>query len=177
MYSDVGDPCAPVVTMFQKLDKLGEFLNSVLTFLAILLLGWMVLITSANIILRAFWKPIGGTVELMAYSSALVAAFALGFSQREKANIAVDLLFEKYPVWLRRVLTCINCLFVGAFFCLVGWQLARYAATLHNAGEVSETLGIIYYPFTYGVALGCFMLAFIMLLDMLKTMLNIEGDR
>jgi TRAP-type C4-dicarboxylate transport system permease small subunit len=162
--------------MLEKLDKLGAFLNGVLTFLAILLLGWMVLITSANIILRVFWKPIGGTVEMMAYSSALVAAFALGYTQKEKANISVDLLFEKYPVWLRRFFSCVNCLFVGTFFCLVGWQLTRYATTLRTAGEVSETLGIIYYPFTYGVALGCFVLAFIVLLEMLKAVMNAKEN-
>jgi TRAP-type C4-dicarboxylate transport system permease small subunit len=140
------------------------------------MLGWMVLVTSANIILRAFWKPLGGTVEMMAYSSALVAAFALGYTQREKANISVDLFFEKYPMWLRRIFMSINCLLVGAFFCLVGWRLTKYAATLRSAGEVSETLGIAYYPFTYGVALGCFVLAFIMLLDMLRAVLNTEED-
>jgi TRAP-type C4-dicarboxylate transport system permease small subunit len=160
--------------MVRKLEKLSDFLNGVLTFLAILLLGWMVLSTSANIILRAVWRPLGGTVEVMAYSSALVAAFALGYAQRERANISVDLLLEKYPIWLRKIFMCINSILVGAFFCLVGWQLTRYAATLRVAGEVSETLGIVYYPFTYGVALGCFVLAFVMLVDLLKILTNAE---
>jgi hypothetical protein len=33
---------------------------------------------------------------------------------------------------------------------------------------VTETLLIIYYPFTYGVALGCFLLSLVMLVEFLK---------
>ena len=38
-------------------------------------------------------------------------------------------------------------------------------------GEVTETLRIIYYPFTYAVALGCFVLALVMLTDLLKSLI------
>jgi TRAP-type C4-dicarboxylate transport system permease small subunit len=154
--------------MIQALDKLSEILNRTLTWLASVLLGAMVLITSANIILRVFGKPVGGTVEIMAYTSALVTAFALGYTQIEKSNIPVDFLFQKFPNWLRMVFTCVNCSLVGAFFCVVGWQVAKYAGTLKQTGEISETLGIIYYPFTYGVAFGCFVLALVIIVDLLK---------
>ncbi len=154
--------------MIQALDRVSEILNRTLTWLASVLLGVMVFMTCANIILRVFGKPVGGTVEIMAYSSALVTAFALGYAQREKANIPVDFLFQRYPAWLRKVLTCVNCSLVGVFFCLVGWQIAKYAATLRTTGEITETLGIVYYPFTYGVSLGCFVLALVLAIDMLK---------
>lgn len=154
--------------MIETLDRLIGILNRALTLLASVLLGVMVLMTCANIILRVFGKPVGGTVEIMAYSSALVTAFALGYAQRERANIPVDFLFQKFPVWLRKVLTCMNCILVGLFFCLIGWQITKYAANLRETGEISETLGIVYYPFTYGVSLGCFVLAAVLLIDMLK---------
>jgi len=38
--------------------------------------------------------------------------------------------------------------------------------TLRTSGEVTETLRIIYYPFTYGVALGCFLLSLVLLVEL-----------
>lgn len=162
--------------MINKLEKLSAFLSNALIFIAGLLLGWMVLVTSANIILREIWKPLSGAVEIMCYSSALVAAFALGYTQREKANISVDLLFEKYPLWLKKTLNCINFALIAALFLAIGWRLCLYAATLRSAEEVSETLGIIYYPFTYGVAVGCFVLVLTTLVDALKVMTREEEN-
>lgn len=161
--------------MIETLDRLSALLNRGLVWLASALLGVMVFITCANIILRIFGKPIGGTVEIMAYTSALVTASALGFAQREKANIPVDFLFQRFPAWLRRAFSCMNYGIIGLFFCLIGWQIAKYGAILRETGEVSETLGIIYYPFTYGVSFGCFVLAAVLAIDMLKAIAGREG--
>jgi len=46
--------------------------------------------------------------------------------------------------------------------------MAVKADILMQAGEVTETLRIIYYPFTYAVALGCLILALTFLTDLLK---------
>jgi hypothetical protein len=54
------------------------------------------------------------------------------------------------------------------FFTVLGWQITRLATTIWKTGEVTETLRIIYYPFTYGVAFGCFLLALVLLVDFLK---------
>jgi hypothetical protein len=43
---------------------------------------------------------------------------------------------------------------------------------LRETGEVTETLQIIYYPFTYAVALGCLIMAFTFLVDFLKSIIG-----
>ena len=58
------------------------------------------------------------------------------------------------------------------FFAVLGWQISRLATTIWKTGEVTETLRIVYYPFTYGVALGCFLLALVLLVDFLKLFFN-----
>jgi hypothetical protein len=64
------------------------------------------------------------------------------------------------------------------FFAVVAWQIAKYAATLRKTGEVTETLQVIYYPFTYGVALGCAVLSLVFLTDFLRCVLRkSEGER
>lgn len=60
------------------------------------------------------------------------------------------------------------------FFSMAAWQIAKWASTLRKSGEVTETLQIVYYPFTYGVALGCVVLALVFLVDLMKAIVGEE---
>jgi hypothetical protein len=62
------------------------------------------------------------------------------------------------------------------FFAIVSWQIAKYATTLVKTGEITETLRIVYYPFTYGVALGCAVLSLVFLSDLLGSLFRKAGD-
>jgi TRAP-type C4-dicarboxylate transport system permease small subunit len=115
-----------------------------------------------------FWVPVSGTYELMGFSGALLTAFALAYTQIKKGHIAVDVLVNVFPSKVQWVLAAINNGMCFIFFMLAGWQLAIKANTLRTTGEVTETLRIIYYPFTYAVALGCAVLALILLRDLLR---------
>jgi TRAP-type C4-dicarboxylate transport system permease small subunit len=140
------------------------------------LLG-MVLLTCANILFRIFWVPIRGTFELMGFAGAVVTAFALGYTQMKKGHISVDVVVEKFPPLLKRILVFINNIVCCAFFILAAWQVAVKANTLKLTGEVTETLRIIYYPFTYAVAFGCLILALVMLTDIIRQLLPAEGGK
>lgn len=104
----------------------------------------------------------------MGYFGALVTAFALGYTQMKKAHIAVDVLVTLFPPKTQLILQGINCLICTIFFSVAGWQIGKLAKTLWQTGEITETLRIIYYPFTYGVALGCCLLALVLLVEFLK---------
>jgi hypothetical protein len=43
-------------------------------------------------------------------------------------------------------------------------------------GEVSETLRVIFYPFTYAVAVGCAVLGLVFLVDLLRDLFIRKGD-
>ena len=156
------------------LDKISEFLNRVLAWIAGGFLAGIVILTCANILLRIVWKPIMGTVELVGYSGALVTGFALGYTHIKGGHIAVDLLVQRFSKRTRRILDALNGAVCTIFFALAAWQIAQYATTLWKTGEVTETLRIIYYPFTYGVAVGCALLAFVCLTNFLRSLLGKE---
>jgi TRAP-type C4-dicarboxylate transport system permease small subunit len=61
------------------------------------------------------------------------------------------------------------------FFALVAWQVFVYATTIWERGETSETLRIIYHPFIYAVAFCCALLAFVLLIDFLKSLTPQKG--
>jgi TRAP-type C4-dicarboxylate transport system permease small subunit len=128
----------------------------------------MILMTCANIFSRLVWVPIKGTFELMGFFGAVATASALGYTQMKKVHISVDILVNRFSKRTQTILNGINYFICMIFFCIAGWQIARWAATIRETGEVTETLRIIYYPFTYGVALGCFLIALVLLVDLLK---------
>ena len=158
------------------LKTFTDSLNKGLVWVAGAILMVMVFLTFANIVLRLLWLPISGTVELMGYFGAIVTAFALGYTQLRKGHISVDILVLGFSQKTQRNLAWINDLICMAFFAAVAWQLTRYAGTLWKTGEVSETLRFPYFPFTYGVALGCAVLSLVFLTDFLNLMVRNGGD-
>ena len=161
----------------ETLDRISELLNRVLTWIGGFFLTGMIVLTCANIIFRMVWIPIRGTFELMGYFGAIITAFALGYTQINRGHIAVDVIVLRFSEKTRRILHSINSLICTVFFALVTWQIAKYATTLWKTGEVTETLRIIYYPFTYGVALGCALLSLVFLTDSLKSVLEKREEK
>jgi TRAP-type C4-dicarboxylate transport system permease small subunit len=156
------------------LDRVSEFLNHVLAWVAGAFLAGIVVLTCANIFLRIIWKPVMGTVELIGYAGAIVTGFALGYTHIKGGHIAVDLLVQRFSKRTRKILGSLNSFICTIFFAMVSLQIAKYATTLLKTGEVTETLRIIYYPFTYGVALGCALLALVCLTNFLMSVLGKE---
>jgi TRAP-type C4-dicarboxylate transport system permease small subunit len=157
------------------LEKISRILNLVFIWIAGLCLAAMILMTCANIFLRVVWIPLKGTYELMGYFGALVTAFALGYTQMKKAHIAVDVLVTLFNPKAQLILQGINCLICTIFFSIAGWQIFQYATTLWKTGEVTETLLSAYYPFAYGVAGGCLLLALVMLIEFSKLLFKRQG--
>ncbi len=145
----------------KRLSTILQTINRLLILVAGVALAAMVLLTCANIFMRAVASPIRGTFELMGFFGALLASLALGYTQLHRGHIAVDILVQRFPARIRRILTSINSAVCALFFGVVAWQVADKAAVLRDTGEVTETLRIAYYPFTYGTALGCVFLALV----------------
>lgn len=159
------------------LYKLTLHINRVLILIAGVFLVAMVLLTCANIFLRIVWVPVRGTFELMGFFGAIVTSFALGYTQLNRGHIAVDVLFRRFPPRIIQILTALNNSICMVFFAFVSWQLAEKGHILLRTGEVTETLRIIYYPFTYGTALGCLFLTFVLWADLIRNLIPGKGNK
>ena len=162
-------------TDMELLDKISRILNGILIWIAGIFLLAMILLTCSNIFLRLVWTPVKGTFELMGFFGAIVTAFALGYTQIKRGHIGIDILVSQFSTKTQRILNSINYFICMVFFGIAGWQVAKWATILWKTGEVTETLRIIFYPFTYGVALGCLILTLVLFVDLLKVL--IEGTR
>ena len=153
------------------LDLISLYANRTLMFCGGIFLVGMVVLTCANIAGRMFGMPVRGTFELMGFFGAVTAAFALGYTQIKRGHIAVDVLMNRFSDRAKQALNFTNSLAGMLFFMVVAWQISQKAGILKNSGEVTETLGIIYYPFTFCVAMGCGALALVFLTDLIRTIL------
>ncbi|MFP3911376.1 MAG: TRAP transporter small permease [Desulfobacteraceae bacterium] len=158
------------------LERITRFLNQMFMLIAGVFLIAMIFLTCANVFLRLVWVPVSGTFELMGYFGAVLTALALGYTQIKRGHISVDIVVLGFSKRGQRVLNIINDVICMVFFAVVSWQIAKYAKTLWRSGEVTETLQIIYYPFTYGVALGCAVLSLVFVTDFLKQIKGHTGD-
>lgn len=150
------------------MSGISEGISRVLVFVGGLFLMAMIVLTCSNIFLRLVWAPVRGTFELMGFFGALVAAFALGYTQIKRGHIAVDVLVNTFKKRNIRLTVAINSVLCGLFMAVCAWQVWLKAGVLWRSGEVTETLRIIYYPFTYGVAVGCGVLTLVFLADLVK---------
>jgi len=158
------------------LDRINRYINLVLMGIGGLFLVAMVVLTCANVFLRLVWIPVAGTFELMGYFGAVLTAFAMGYTQLKKGYIAVDIVVKGFSKKKQNILNATNAIICSSFFVLVTWQISKYAANLNSTGEVTETLQIIYYPFTYAVAVGCGALALVYFIEFLKTVVSVKED-
>jgi TRAP-type C4-dicarboxylate transport system permease small subunit len=163
--------------MIQLLTTVSRYCNKILIAIGGLVLVGMIVLTCGNIFSRLVWIPIKGTFELMGFFGAVVTAFALGSTQVARGHIAVDVLVNRFSHFNRRITELINNVLCCLFFGVAAWQLVLKANTLRQYGEVTETLRIVYYPFVYAVALGCAVLALVMLVNGIQLLLFKKGGK
>jgi TRAP-type C4-dicarboxylate transport system permease small subunit len=154
------------------LDKLGTVLNKILMILGGVAVLALMLLATGNVVLRIFHMPFRGTYEIVGFLGAVVIAFALGYTQKRKDHIVVDILTEKFSKRTNRWLDTINYLVTMLFFGIVSWQVFIWGFKIWREGELSETLKVIFYPFVLCVGLGFAVLTLILLNDLLRTLFS-----
>ena len=158
------------------LERVTRLLNRLLVFCGGMFLMGMIFLTCANIACRAVWESIPGTFELMGYFGAVATAAALAFTQLNRGHIAVNVLINRFSRKTRRRLNAFNNTACALFFAIIAWQIGLKAHGFMQTGEVSETLRVIFYPFTYMVATGCGVIALVFVVDLLQALRSREGD-
>ncbi len=150
------------------LEMINGYLNKFLLVLGGIAVILLMSLATVNVTLRMFHMPYRGTYEIVSFLGAIVIAFALGYSQKRKDHIVVDILSERFPKQVNRILSIISYGITMVFFAVVSWQIFVFGTKIWKSGEVSETLKIIYYPFIFSVAVGFAVLSLTIIVDFLK---------
>lgn len=160
--------------MMKYLESINTFLNRLLLFLGGIAVILLMSLATANVVLRLLHIPYRGTYEIVSFLGAIVIAFALGYSQKRKDHIVVDILTERFSKRTNRILSIISCGITMVFFAVVSWQIFIFGMKIWKSGEVSETLKIAYHPFIFSVAAGFAVLSLTIVIDFLKAAIQKE---
>lgn len=152
------------------LETFNRWLNERLAWLGGLTLVLMMLLSVLNMVLRGARHPFAGTAEVVGWLSALTTAFALGYTQLYRGHVAIDVVVTRLPQRAQAVLDFLVSLASAVLFALAAWRTGVYAAHSLARGSLSETMQIIYYPFTYAVSFGLACLALALIVDGLKSL-------
>jgi TRAP-type C4-dicarboxylate transport system permease small subunit len=159
------------------LKRINEWLSDVFLWIGGIALVVMTGVSCLNMGLRAVGLPLAGIYDLVCYLGALVAALPLAYTQLKKGHIAVDIVSLLFPTWLRKTAVGISYVLGMVFFGLAAWKIYSLGNILRIAGEVSETLKMPFWPFTYAVAASCGLMAFCLLLDVLGMFAPAGGEK
>jgi TRAP-type C4-dicarboxylate transport system permease small subunit len=151
------------------LERLSELLRRGLMIVGGVSLLALTLLATVNVALRIFQVPVSGAYEIVSFLGAIVTAGALGYTQKRKDHIVVDILSEKFPASVKRILDRVSYFLILVFFSIISWQTFLYGKRLMLTGELSETLKIAYYPFVFLVSVGFAVLALTSFLDLIET--------
>jgi len=151
------------------LESINTFLNKLLLILGGVAVILLMSLATINVVLRIVHIPYSGTYEMVSFLGALVIAFALGYTQKRKDHIVVDILTEKFSKQTNRILSLISYGITMVFFAVVSWQIFVFGMKIWKSGEVSETLKIAYHPFIFSVSVGFAVLSLTIIIDFLKT--------
>ena len=160
----------------QILEKIRDLLDRAFVVLGGVAVLALMALATGNVCFRVFGMPYRGAYELVAFLGAVVTAFALGYTQRKKSHIVVDILTETFSEGVKKVLDGISYFTGMVFFGLISWVIFKWGIKIAGSGGVSETLKIAYYPFIYAVAAGFAFLSLTLLLDFLHAVLKKGGS-
>ncbi len=139
---------------------------------AIPLLAMMVVIVGNSLGRVFFNTPIKMTIEGAGLLGVILVAVAIGFAERERVNVAVRIVFERFPERVRVVIEIFTFILtlVGAAYLL--WAVVTSALKSLRIQELTISTQIPIAPFKFiwaaGILILCLFLAQHLIEDVIK---------
>ena len=153
--------------MLGTIKKINEAMNHAMLVFAggilILSLGLIV----CNGFIRLFFSPLASLVELVSWCAAIITVFSLGATQIAKAHVFIDILFQKLPHQMKRLVNICMTICALCFFVITLGAMLQYAYELSMSDVVSGTLKLPYWPMVSCIGLGFSGIILALLTDLL----------
>lgn len=131
-------------------------------------LVFIIAITMADIILRAIYKPIIGTYELVSFAGAVTIGLALPMTAWEKGHVFMEFIVEKLSVKTQALLSVVTRVLVTLLFFFIGIALYVVGTEMRTSGEIALSLKIPVYPIVYAISLVCFFLCIVYIFEIIS---------
>jgi len=128
----------------------------------------MMLLTVADVLLRAGGHPIIGTYEIVALLMAVVIGFGIPQVSLDRGHVYMEFLLEKLSGRAKNVMNVFTRVLCLILFAFIGYNLFNVAAGFRASGEVSPTIQLPFYPVAYGVGVCCLFQCFVFIFDIVR---------
>ncbi len=135
----------------------------------------MMFLTCADVIMRAFGRPIGGAVEITGFLAIIALACAMPYTHAMKGHVGVDMVVRHLPKRARGAVDLVTGVLGTLLFIIISWRSFLYASTLKNSGEVSMTLEFPSYIFVYFISFAFAVLTLVILFDVINSFKKAAG--
>lgn len=150
-----------------------RLVSRIMATIAAFVLVIMMLLTVADVSGRYFAnRPIKGSWELIGLLLIIAATWGLAYCQIQRRHIRVGFLLERFRPRVQTIFNSLAYLIGLGGFSVICWQMLvmtrRYISI--PTGRVSETAGVLLWPFMLMLAIGAAMLAIQLLIDLLHSL-------
>jgi len=145
-----------------------QIISKILNIIAGIAITVMMLLTVADVLLRAGGYPIIGTYEIVTLLLALVVGFGIPQVSLDRGHVFMEFLLQKFTKRgkdMMNVFTRILCLIL---FACIGVNLFSVGAGFRASGEVTATIQLPFYPVAYGVGVCCLLECCVFIFDIVK---------
>jgi TRAP-type C4-dicarboxylate transport system permease small subunit len=151
-------------------SKYSRFVIAALLVIAAIPLIIMMIVVTANSLGRAIFKiPVTGTIEIAGLAGVIVVAAAVGFTARERANVAVDVLLSHLKPRAKRILDVVTLFLSFAAVCFLLYAIILDAVKSFMMKEVTMVMSFPTPFFKFVWAGGVFILACFLLVHLFTT--------
>ena len=133
----------------------------------------MVLLVVVDVILRRFFNsPLPWSMEVVEMMLVCVAFFAVAYTGARRRHVSISALTARFPPKAQAIINTVMCFFGVVIFSLMGWGTVVSARRAWDVNEVTGLLPLPIYPFVFVVAFGSFLLALVLLAELLNSIIN-----
>jgi len=150
--------------MYNVLYLVSKWLNAI----GAVTLTFMMLLTVADVCLRAVARPILGTYEVVSILLAVVIGFSIPKVSLDNGHVYMEFVIERLSRRNKAILFTFTRVLCIVLFFLIGYNLFSVANEFRLSGEVTPTIQLPFYPAAYGVGVCCFLECFVFGFDILK---------
>ena len=154
------NPSQPLPWLGRSLRLAETFSRAAVWAGGALTLGAVFLIAYDILVRKFFNITVGGADELSSYVFAISTSWALAFVVLQRANVRVDVIYERLPVRVSAFLDWLSLVALGVFMVFLTWHAYSVAETsfVRNAAANTPLATPLWIP-QLGMAIGTAVLA------------------
>ena len=147
-----------------RLSELGEWIGVAGSII-------MVVVTCADVLgAKLFMAPVPGSTEIISLIQVAAIVFAVAATQRHKGHISVEMFVATLRPRARSLAKAFTSGLGAIVFALLIYESVRLGNEYLEAGEVTATVQIPFYPFAYAFSVALFPVAVMLVVDCLTAL-------